>query len=52
LKIAAYVGGLLGLTVLVLLVVRADFSVMLQTLALGGWTLLWLIPYRSLIFFL
>lgn len=51
-RIAAYVGGLLGLSVLVLLVVRADFSVMLQTLALGGWTLLWLIPYRSLFFFL
>jgi putative membrane protein len=51
-KIAAYVGGVLGLTLLIILVVRADFTAMLQTLAAGGWTLLWLVPYRALYFLL
>ena len=51
-KIASYIGGLLGLALLVALVVRADFFAMLQTLASGGWQLLWLIPYRLLFFFL
>jgi putative membrane protein len=52
LKIAAYIGGLLGLALLITLVIRTDFTVMLQTLGLGGWTLLWLIPYRTLFFLL
>ena len=51
-KNAAYIGGLLGLALLVTLVVRADFSAMLHTLNSGGWRLLWLVPYRSLFFFL
>ena len=51
-KNAAYIGGLLGLALLVILVVRADFSAMLHTLNSGGWRLLWLVPYRSLFFFL
>ncbi|MFI4868045.1 MAG: lysylphosphatidylglycerol synthase domain-containing protein [Steroidobacterales bacterium] len=51
-KIAAYIGGLLGLALLVTLVVRADFTAMLQTLAIGGWRLLWLIPYRAVYFVL
>ena len=51
-KSAAYIGGLLGLALLVAIVVRADFSAMLHTLTVGGWRLLWLIPYRALFFFL
>ncbi len=51
-KNAAYIGGLLGLALLVTLVVRADFSAMPHTLNSGGWRLLWLVPYRSLFFFL
>ena len=51
-KNAAYIGGLLGLTLLVAIVVRADFSAMLHTLNSGGWRMLWLIPYRALFFFL
>lgn len=50
-KAAAYIGGLLGLALLLTLVVRADFAAMLQTLWQAGWRLLWLIPYR-LVFFL
>ena len=51
-KNAAYIGGLLGLALLIAIVVRADFSAMLHTLNSGGWRLLWLIPYRALFFFL
>src|SRR5271165_2794729 len=51
-RIAAYIGGALGLALLITLVVREDFSAMLQTLALGGWALLWLVPYRGLFFLL
>jgi putative membrane protein len=50
-KAAAYIGGLLGLALLLTLVVRADSAAMLQTLGQAGWRLLWLIPYR-LVFFL
>jgi len=49
-KYVAYVGGLLGLALLITLVVRADFYGILQTLHSGGWQLLWLIPYRALYF--
>jgi putative membrane protein len=52
LRIAAYIGGLLGLALLIGLVIRADFTAMVQTLALAGWRLLWLIPYRALYFLL
>jgi len=52
LKIAAYIGGLLGLALLVALVVRADAGAMLHTLELAGWQLLWLAPYRLLYFLL
>jgi putative membrane protein len=51
-KHAAYIGGLLGLALLVTLVVRADLSAMLHALDSGGWQLLWVIPYRALFFFL
>jgi putative membrane protein len=52
LKNAAYVGGLLGLALLVTLVIRADLPAMLHTLNTGGWRLLWLVPYRTLFFVL
>jgi putative membrane protein len=40
------------LALLITLVVRADLSAMLQTFGSGGWTLLWLLPYRTLFFLL
>jgi putative membrane protein len=43
---------LLGLTLLIALVLRADLPAMLQTVAAAGWQLLWLIPYRGLYFLL
>jgi len=52
LKVAAYIGCLLGLALLITLVVRADLSAILLTLASGGWELLWLVPYRGLYFVL
>jgi putative membrane protein len=50
LRIALYVGGLLGLALLVTLAVSVDLAAMLHTLVLAGWSLLWLIPYRALFF--
>jgi putative membrane protein len=52
LRVAAYIGGVLGLALLITLVVRADFAAMLQTLGSGGWALLWLVPYRGVYFLL
>jgi putative membrane protein len=49
-KYVAYIGGLLGLALLITLVVRADFHAILHTLQTGGWSLLWLVPYRALYF--
>jgi putative membrane protein len=49
---AAYIGGLLGLVLLVTLFIHAGFAAMVQTLEGGGWMLLWLVPYRALFFFL
>jgi putative membrane protein len=51
-RIAGYIGGLLGLTLLVALVLRTDLPAMLQALATAGWPLLWLIPYRAPYFLL
>lgn len=51
-RIAIYVGGLLGLILLIALMVSADLGAMLQTLAMGGWRLLGLIPYRLVFFVL
>jgi putative membrane protein len=51
-RVAGYIGGLLGLTLLIALVLRADLPAMLQTVASAGWQLLWLIPYRSFYFLL
>jgi len=52
LKFASYVGGLLGLALLVALVLHADFPAMLHTLATGGWTILWIVPYRTFFYLL
>jgi putative membrane protein len=52
LRIAASIGGLLGLAVLITLVLRADAAAMLLTLEMAGWALLWLVPYRALYFLL
>ena len=52
LKLAAYAGGLLGLALLTVLVVRSDFAAMWATIKTAGWSLLWLPPYRLLYFIL
>jgi putative membrane protein len=52
LRKAAYIGGLLGVTLLATLLIRTDCAAMMQTLRLGGWMLLWLIPYRALFYLL
>jgi putative membrane protein len=52
LKLAAYIGGLLGLTLLIVLMVRSDFGAMWQTIRSAGWSLLWLPPYRLVYFLL
>jgi putative membrane protein len=52
LRQAAYVGGLLGLVLLTILLMRGDFSAMLQTLRSARLVLFWLIPYRALYFLL
>ena len=49
-RIAAYIGGLLGLALLVALVIRSDLSAMLHALDSGGLQLLWLVPYRGLFY--
>jgi len=51
LKLAAYVSGLLGVSLLTVLVVRSDFAAMWRTLRSAGLDLLWLVPNR-LVFFL
>jgi putative membrane protein len=47
-----YVGGLLGLALLIVLAVRADFAAMAHAFRLGGLALLWVIPYRAVFFLL
>jgi putative membrane protein len=51
-RIAGYIGGVLGLTLLVAMVLRTDLPAMLQALASAGWQLLWLVPYRAPYFLL
>ncbi len=51
-KIAGYLGALLGLILLVVLALRTDLPAMLASLEAGGWQILWLIPYRGLYFLL
>lgn len=52
LKLAAYVSGLLGVTLLTVLVVRSDFAAMWRTLRSAGLELLWLVPFRLVYFLL
>jgi putative membrane protein len=51
-RVAVYIGGLLGLTLLMAMALRTDLPVMLQTLESAGWQVLWVIPYRAFYFFL
>ena len=51
-KIAGYIGGLLGLALLVGLFIRADLGAMWHIWSLAGWRLLWLVPYRAGFFLL
>ncbi len=50
-RIALYVGALVGIALLVLLAVRVDLAAMVRVLALAGWPLLWLLPFRVFYFF-
>jgi len=52
LKLALYIGGLLGLALLIGLVMRADLAGILRAIALAGWSIFWLVPYRALFFLL
>ena len=49
-KIALYVGALVGVALLVVLAVRVDLAAMVHVLTLAGWPLLWLLPYRTCYF--
>ena len=51
-KIAAYIGALLGLALLTALFIHEGYAAVLQALGLAGWALLWLMPYRMLYFLL
>ena len=51
-KVALYIGGLLGLALLVSLLTRADLAGILQAITLAGWSIFWLVPYRALFFLL
>lgn len=50
--VVAYIGGVFGLALLVILMVRADLGGMLRVTLAAGWPLLWLLPYRALFFLL
>ena len=52
LKLAAYASGVLGISLLTVLVVRSDFAAMWRTLRSAGADLLWLVPYRLVYFLL
>jgi putative membrane protein len=51
-KLAAYIGGFVGLCILIVLMVRSDAEAMWRTLRSAGWSLLWLPPYRIVYFLL
>jgi hypothetical protein len=51
-KVAVYLGGLLGVALLIGIAVHADFTAMAHALELGGLSLLWVLPYRALFFLL
>jgi putative membrane protein len=50
LKIALYVGALVGVAILATLAVRVDLGSMVHVLTVAGWPLLGLLPYRTLYF--
>ncbi|MEA3151598.1 MAG: hypothetical protein QOD56_2537 [Gammaproteobacteria bacterium] len=49
-KLATYIGGLVGLALLVILMIRADVGAIAATLGSAGGELAWLLPYRALYF--
>lgn len=51
-RLRPYLGVVVGLALLIVLIAQVNFAQLVQTLATGGHDLLWLIPYRSLFFFL
>src|SRR5262245_39678341 len=51
-SVIAFIGGLFGLTLLVVLMIRADLEGMLRITLAAGWPLLWLLPYRGLFYLL
>ncbi len=51
-RIVGYIGAVLGLTLLLVLALRTDLPELLNSLELGAWPLLWLVPYRALYFLL
>lgn len=48
----AYIAGLFGLALLVVLMIRSDLGGMLRVTVAAGWPLLWFLPYRGLFFLL
>jgi putative membrane protein len=50
--VIAYIGGVLGLALLIYLMIRADLAGMLRITVTAGWPLLWLLPYRGLFYLL
>ena len=51
-RFATYIGGTLGIALLVALVIHADLPAIATTLTTAGWPLLWLVPYRALFYLL
>jgi putative membrane protein len=52
LKTATTVGGIAGLALLIALLMGSDGATIAHTLERGGWTLLWLVPFRLAFFLL
>jgi len=52
LRFATYIGGTLGVALLVALVIHADLPAIIETLRTAGWSLLWLVPYRAIFYLL
>ncbi|HEX4152620.1 MAG TPA: lysylphosphatidylglycerol synthase domain-containing protein [Steroidobacteraceae bacterium] len=51
-RFSVYVGGLVGLTLLIGIAVHTDLAAMAHAFRLGGLALLWVIPYRVVFFLL
>jgi putative membrane protein len=52
LKVATYLGGALGIALLLALLLHANLPDMAHAIGSGGWPLLWLAPYRALFYLL